>query len=111
MKVSNLTVGLVFHYKEFVHIDFQNASEEAFGSTVCLLGDFKSGETLAKHGVTVVHDFETFGDEWQAFPTDDMLFHPIQEPQFPKRCLSLEDLCGQCHRRLGELHIVEEDAE
>lgn len=97
--------------KEFIRIDFQNGSEEAFGKTVGMLGDFHTGKTLARDGLTVLNDFTEFGNEWQVLPTDDMLFHDISEPQFPRKCIEPEDSRGQRRRRLDESSITEEQAE
>ena len=97
--------------KEFIRIDFQNGSEEAFGKTVGMLGDFHTGKTLARDGLTVLNDFTEFGNEWQVLPTDDMLFHDISEPQFPRKCIEPEVSRGQRRRRLDESSITEEQAE
>jgi hypothetical protein len=98
-------------YKEFVRVDFENGTEESFGNTVGMLGNFKTGETLARDGVTVLDDFLELGSEWQVLPLDDMLFHSVEQPQFPKTCLEPEDPRGERRRRLGESSITEEQAE
>jgi hypothetical protein len=97
--------------KEFVRIDFENASEEAYANAVGLLGDFKTGKTLARDGATPLDDYSELGNEWQLLPADDMLFHDTADPQFPKRCILPEDPRGQRRRRLGESFISEEEAE
>jgi hypothetical protein len=77
-----------------------------------LLGDFKTGKTLARDGVTPLHDYLELGIEWQLLPTDNMWFHDdTAEPQFPKRCILPEDPRGQRRRRLEESSISEEEAE
>jgi hypothetical protein len=98
-------------YKEFVRLDFENGTEESFGNTVGMLGNFKTGETLARNGVTVLDDFLELGSEWQVLPLDEMLFHSVEQPQFPKKCLEPEDPRGERQRRLGESSITEEQAE
>lgn len=97
--------------KEFVRVDFENASEEAYANTVGLLGDFRSGEPLARNGTAALDDYMEFGNEWQLLPTDDMLFHDTADPQFPKRCILPEDPRGERRRRLEESSISEEAAE
>jgi hypothetical protein len=97
--------------KEFVRVDFVNASEEAYANAVGLLGDFKTGKTLARDGATLLHDYLELGNEWQLLPADDMLFHDTAEPQFPTRCILPEDPRGQRRRRLEESSISEEEAE
>ena len=98
-------------YKEFVRVDFENVSEEAFGNTLGLLGDFKTGKTLARDGVTTLDDFWLHGSEWQVLPAEHMLFHDVAEPQFPKRCIEPEDPRGERRRRLDENSVSEEQAE
>eukprot|EP00980_Cylindrotheca_fusiformis_P010381 scaffold2307_cov123-Cylindrotheca_fusiformis.AAC.5 len=97
-------------YKEFLKVDFENGTEEAFGKTVGMLGNFATGQTLARDGVTVIDDFTVYGNEWQVLPTENMLFHSISEPQFPKKCIEPEDPQGQ-RRRLDENSLQEEEAE
>eukprot|EP00980_Cylindrotheca_fusiformis_P000528 scaffold131_cov125-Cylindrotheca_fusiformis.AAC.5 len=98
-------------YKEFVRVDFHNGSEESFGNVVGLLGNFKTGETLSRDGEKVIDDFTELGQEWQVRPTDNMLFHDISDPQFPKRCIEPEDPQGERRRRLDESSLSEEEAE
>ena len=98
-------------WKEFVKVDFQKATYEAFGNTVGMLGDFKSGKTLARDGITEIEDFHKLGEEWQFLPTDLMLFHKTEAPQFPKKCIEPEDPRGERRRRLEESSVSIEDAE
>lgn len=99
-------------YREFVKVDFINASVESFGDSVGILGDFVTGKTLARDGTTELHDFAALGREWQVLPTEDMLFHVVEQPQYPKKCIEPEDPQGQRHRRrLAESSISEELAE
>jgi hypothetical protein len=102
---------VVSSFKEFVRVDIQNATTTAFGKTVGLLGDFKTGKTLARDGATEFHDFADFGNEWQVLPSDDMLFHDVSKPQFPERCFEPEDPRGERRRRLDESSVSEEQAE
>ena len=49
---------------------------------------------------------------FQVLPADGMLFHDVQEPQFPKLCKEPKDPNGKRRRRrLGEDTVTEEDAE
>jgi len=98
-------------YREFVRVDFQGGTAESFGNTVGMLGDFKTGKTLARDGSKEIHDYSDLGSEWQLLPSDDMLFHDKAEPQFPKRCIVPEDPQGERRRRLGESGISVEAAE
>lgn len=98
-------------YKEFVRIDFQGDSEEAYGKVVGILGDYNSGKTVARDGVTVLNDFMELGQEWQVLPSETMLFHVASDPQFPDRCIEPLDPRGERRRRLGEVSVNEEQAE
>mmetsp|Transcript_23961 Transcript_23961/g.58563 ORF Transcript_23961/g.58563 Transcript_23961/m.58563 type:complete len:189 (-) Transcript_23961:152-718(-) len=98
-------------FKEFVKVDFSNPSADAFGNTVGMLGNFKSGKTVSRDQVTVIHDFTEFGTEWQVLPADDMLFHDLSKPQFPEPCVLPEDPRGDRRRRLHESKISMEQAE
>jgi hypothetical protein len=101
---------IISTYKEFVRVDFQHGTAEAFGNTVGLLGDFTTGKTLARDGFTVLDDFSEFGSEWQVLPAEPMLFHDVSQPQFPKRCIEPEDPRGERRRRLDELSVTEKQA-
>jgi len=109
-KYPGQKIGIGF-FKEFIGVDFENASEEAFGNTIGMLGDFKTGKTLARDGVTILDDFYDFGGEWQVLASEHMLFHDIEEPQFPQKCIVPEDPRGDRRRRLGESNVSEADAE
>ena len=97
--------------KEFVKVEFKNPSAAAFGNTVGMLGDFTTNNLLARDGKTIIDDYIKLGEEWQLLPTDDMLFHDVENPQFPKRCILPEDPQGQRRRRLAESTISVEQAE
>ena len=97
-------------YKEFVRVRF-NGDETVFGNTVGLMGDYKTGKTLARDGTTVMDDFTEFGDEWQVLPSEPKLFHEVSKPQFPELCIKPEDPRGERKRRLDESRISTEQAE
>ncbi|KAL3927275.1 MAG: hypothetical protein SGBAC_013149 [Bacillariaceae sp.] len=98
-------------YKEFVRIKINNGNQASFGNTVGLLGDYKTGATLGRDGVTVMNDFSELGDEWQVLPSDGKLFRQVAHPQFPIACIKPEDPRGERKRRLSESPISHEDAE
>lgn len=97
-------------YKEFVRVRF-SGGKASFGKTVGLLGDYFSGKTLARDGQTVLNDFTELGQEWQVMPSEPKLFHQIEHPQFPEKCLEPEDPRGERRRRLEESGISIEEAE
>jgi len=98
-------------FREFVKVDFVNGSTESFGKAVGVLGDFDTGRTLARDGVTELHDYSELGNEWQVQPSEGMLFVDVQQPQFPRKCLLPEDPQGQRRRRLDESSVSVEQAE
>jgi hypothetical protein len=102
---------VISSYNDFIRVDFQNSSNASFGNTVGMLGDFRTGNTLARDGVTELCDFSMLGNEWQVLPYEIMLFHDISKPQFPEKCIEPEDPRGDRRRRLGESSITEGQAE
>lgn len=103
---------IISTYKEFVRVRFEGGDESSLGGTVGLLGDFNTGKTLARDGATVLDDFSELGNEWQVMPSEPKLFHEIDHPQFPEKCIEPEDPRGERRRRrLGENTVTEEQAE
>jgi len=98
-------------FKEFVGVKIDGASEESFGNSVGITGDFRTGKTYARDGSTVLDDFNELGSEWQALPSDGFYFHSTSRPQFPEKCIIPDDPRGQRRRRLDEASISEEQAE
>merc|ERR1711935_1227549 len=97
-------------YKEFIRVKFLG-DEGVFGSSVGLMGDYKTGLLLGRDGSTVMTDFTEFGDEWQVLPSEPKLFHEFTHPQFPELCIKPEDPRGERKRRLAESAISVEQAE
>ncbi|CAJ1939578.1 unnamed protein product [Cylindrotheca closterium] len=110
IKVNESTSIVVQLYKEFVRVKF-NGDQSVFGNTIGLLGNYKTGQLLARDGSTVMDDFAEFGDEWQVLPSEPRLFHEVSEPQFPELCIKPEDPRGERKRRLAESSISIEAAE
>eukprot|EP00980_Cylindrotheca_fusiformis_P012864 scaffold3181_cov80-Cylindrotheca_fusiformis.AAC.2 len=57
-------------YKEFVRVNFHNADADTFGNSVGMLGEFASGKTLARDGITELNDYTKLGHEWQVLPKE-----------------------------------------
>merc|ERR1712087_418342 len=98
-------------YKEFIRVRIDGGDADSLGNTVGLLGDFNTGKTLARDGATVLDDFSELGNEWQVMPSEPKLFHEIDHPQFPEKCIEPEDPRGERRRRLAENTVTEEAAE
>jgi len=97
-------------YKEFIRVKL-HGGVDAFGNTVGLLGGYKTGKTYARDERTILNDFSKLGNEWQVLPGEPKLFHTLESPQFPEKCLEPENPQGQRRRRLGESRISIEQAE
>jgi len=98
-------------FKEFVGIKIIGGTEQSFGNAVGIMGDFfQTGNTYARDGSTVLHDFTELGLEWQVLPSDGKLFHEMARPQFPELCYLPEDPRGERARRLAESHQITEEA-
>ncbi|KAL3936709.1 MAG: hypothetical protein SGBAC_008028 [Bacillariaceae sp.] len=98
-------------FKEFVGVKVVGANENSFGNAVGIMGDYKTGKTLARDGSTVLNDFNELGLEWQVLPSDGKLFREAAKPQFPELCYLPEDPRGDRVRRLAESEVTEEAAE
>ena len=66
--------------KDFMRVDIENPTKETFGSSIGLMGSFEGDQMLARDGVTVLDDPNSFGLEWQVKQTEPMLFHSEELP-------------------------------
>jgi len=98
-------------FKEFVGVKVNGASESSFGKAVGIIGDYRTGNTYARDGHTVINDFNELGQEWQVLPVDGIYFSTVARPQYPEKCMLPENPQGQRKRRLGESNVTEEQAE
>lgn len=99
-------------FKDLVSVSIVGATEEQFGNSVGLLGDFEEGKLLARDGQTVIEDENAFGQEWQVSEDEPMLFQIARSPQQPYegcRLPSKDVMDGR--RRLGENQAKKEAAE
>ncbi|CAJ1966543.1 unnamed protein product [Cylindrotheca closterium] len=90
-------------------------------TSVVMLGDFNTGQTLARDGVTVLDDFTELGHEWQVLriPSGKHLFRVKRlHLKFPETCIDPEYPRGdrrrcRCRRRrrLDCPFVSEEEAE
>ena len=73
-------------YKALVNVKIVGGDEDTFGHSVGLMGNFVTGERLARDGVTVLQDANQFGQEWQVLDTEPVLFQSSRAPQYPQKC-------------------------
>jgi len=97
-------------YKQFVRVKFIG-DEAVFGSSVGLLGNYKTGKALARDGATSVDDLTTLGDEWQVLPYERRIFREASRPQFPELCIKPKDPRGQRRLHLAKSAISYAQAE
>merc|ERR1712194_621221 len=61
-------------WHSFVRIQLKNPKSEHFGKSMGLMGSFSEGIMLARDNVTVLDDFNAFGQEWQVLYSEPKLF-------------------------------------
>lgn len=93
--------------KDWMKIDLQNHSKKNFGSSVGILGNYETGQKLARDGVSLLDSTDAFGLEWQVRDDEPMLFHVVEAPQYPKQCKMPS---ASQSRRLGEHKVSKEVA-
>lgn len=97
-------------HNDFFAVKVHNATADAFGNMVGLLGNFTTGHTLARDRVTVLHDFTELGNEMASITCGCYALSccrgaTISSTVYPTRG-STEDR----HRRLDESTVFEMDA-
>lgn len=95
-------------FKKFVHVSIDGATEERFGTSLGLLGAYCSGNRISWDSRTVIRDTNTFGQEWQVFPDEGMLFHNVEGPQAPAKYHMPQTNILCCH--LAESNTSKEEA-
>lgn len=99
---GNITVD---NFKDFVNIKIRTPLPGSKG----LLGDFYTGDSLARDGETVIEDPNAFGQEWQVLDSEPNLFQTNRAPQFPNKCILPSESKKEA-RRLGDHGVSEEAA-
>jgi len=95
-------------FKYFIRVNILAKQEDNFKSSAGLMGTYPEGKKVARDLVTVLEDYNVFGQEWQVLPGEAMLFHNVEGAQSPSKC-ELPIMSTQ--RRLAESTISLEDAE
>ena len=73
--------------KEFMAVKVDFPSKKHFADSVGLMGSFEDGSMLARDGITILHDPNDFGQEWQVLESEPMLFLTARAPQNPQKCI------------------------
>merc|ERR1711934_526901 len=71
-------------------------------------GQYGVGDKLGRDGMNIIEDINTFGQEWQVLPSEDMLFHNVEGPQPPHKCEIPQ--ASNIRRRLLESDVSQEEA-
>lgn len=93
-------------FKDMVSVKFENADSKRFHGSSGMMGDFETGELLARDGATIISDPNEFAAEWQVRHDEPMLFQSVSGPQHPQAC-ELPDPTRTGRRRLGESIALE----
>jgi len=101
-------------FKDFVRVNVKMADMKwkKFEGSVGLMGSYPHGEFIGRDGNTVFTDMNAFGQEWQIRENEPKLFHSIDGPQHPTKCIMPSEVSKEeKRRRLGQSMITREDAE
>jgi von Willebrand factor type D domain/Repulsive guidance molecule (RGM) C-terminus len=100
-RISTTNQGMIFYnihlgdgdyitikvYKKFLYVYVEGSDEDFLGS-VGLMGDFATGQAMARDGVSLFNtklhkEANKMGAEWQVKATEPQLFHEYRAPQLP----------------------------
>lgn len=96
VRLSDQLVGgakIDFHTRKngFPAVILDAAHTDIFKGSLGLLGEWHTGRTLARDGVTEIavdpEDASAFALEWQVRDTEPMLFSEYRSPQYPNVCI------------------------
>lgn len=73
--------------------------EHDFGESVGLMGDYYTGDALARNG-QIMDDFVEYGMEWQVTANDPKLFQELRAPQLPEARCTMPTEAAISRRRL-----------
>mmetsp|Transcript_20390 Transcript_20390/g.29495 ORF Transcript_20390/g.29495 Transcript_20390/m.29495 type:complete len:616 (+) Transcript_20390:98-1945(+) len=109
VEISKTEQIVIKQFKHLLNIHFNSTNkEEHFQGSLGLMGSFDSGNLVGRDGKTEYSDYDSFGEEWQVKATEPMLFHEVDGPQHPERCIYVDRIEQQEKRR--ELHDRKEGA-
>merc|ERR1712150_42847 len=96
-------------WKELVRIDITGATSADFGNSSGLMGKFEDGAHASRDKKSILKDINEFGQEWQVGVFEPKLFHIVDGPQAPERCVIPST--SALRRRLRETLVTQEEAE
>jgi hypothetical protein len=86
VKIGRSEHLLIKVYKDFVSLAMNRAQNKHFGLSSGMMGDFVTGNMMARDGKTVLQDPTEFGNEWQVLDTEASHFQATRLPQYPQKC-------------------------
>lgn len=89
VRFDNQNKIVVSSFKDFVNVNV-HMKKDMLKQSVVLMGNVKSGESLARDGKTVMTDANEFGQEWQVRADEENLFIVDREPKAPQKCMMPE---------------------
>lgn len=95
-------------FKDMVSVKLEHAGADRFADSVGMMGDFMTGDMMARNGTTVVDDPNLFAAEWQV-RSGQSLFQGVASPQYPDPCELPPTEAVANRRRLSE-GVSSEDA-
>jgi hypothetical protein len=90
-------------WQYFVALDIHNGRTKSFAGSSGLMGEFGTGQKMARDAETVVEDWNAFGQAWQVLQDEPMLFSKVEGPQHPSKCIMPSFPKEIKRRRLNEL--------
>lgn len=103
--VSKTETIKVKAFKDLVSVTFTGAHMDGAKG---IMGDFKTGNHVARDGVTIMTNHDEFGQEWQVNPeVDGQIFQVKSRIQYPAEKCMLPTPVKTGRRRLGETISVE----
>jgi hypothetical protein len=85
--------------ENFLSLDSSGKSSD-FGTAVGLFGDYSTSEMLARDGMTILHNADDFGSNWQVRDIDPKLFRTLREPQHPHAACKVPEITKESRRHL-----------
>jgi len=97
-------------HKDMVTVKVDNADMDRFDHSHGLMGDFETGDMLARNGTNLEGDTNAFASEWQV-RDEPTLFQAVSGPQYPQQCILPDATSARTGRRLGQNSVSLEAAQ
>lgn len=98
-------------FKDWVSVKVDNAWPLDWAKSYGMLGNFATGQMLARNGTTMMEDHDAFGQEWQIQENEPNLFQVSRLPQYPKQACILPEEKATGRRLLKDSPVSMKAAE